>query len=90
MRTDTAALQPPGDGPAPARACYGAADDDGVLSLDEFRRLCAQYAPDLNDAEVQAGFKLLDANSDGQVGWGGAGMKFDGNEIGKGSEGNGA
>lgn len=33
--------------------------------------LCsAKYAPELSDEEVQAGYKLLDANSDGQVGVG--------------------
>ncbi|PSC75550.1 calcium sensor EFh [Micractinium conductrix] len=43
------------------------ADDNGVLSLDEFQRLCAQYAPELSAAEIKAGLQLLDTNQDGQI-----------------------
>lgn len=44
------------------------ADDDGVLNEDEFRRLCATYAPELNTAEeVSAALKLIDTNKDGTI-----------------------
>ncbi|KAL4428570.1 hypothetical protein ABPG77_008882 [Micractinium sp. CCAP 211/92] len=43
------------------------ADDNGVLSLDEFQRLCAQFAPELTAAEVKAGLEILDSNKDGQI-----------------------
>lgn len=39
-------------------------DENGYLSLDEFQRLCARYAPDLSTEEVKAGMEMLDANSD--------------------------
>lgn len=49
--------------------CFTAydADDNGVLSLDEFQRLCAQFAPELSAAEVKAGLQILDSNKDGQI-----------------------
>ncbi|GAB4816578.1 hypothetical protein N2152v2_003624 [Parachlorella kessleri] len=42
-------------------------NDDGVISLDEFKRLCADFAPELSEAEVQTGFKVLDVNQDNQI-----------------------
>ena len=43
------------------------ADDNGLLSLDEFQRLCAKYAPELSAAEVKAALGVLDTNKDGSV-----------------------
>ena len=43
------------------------ADDNGLLSLDEFQRLCAKYAPELSAAEVKAALSVLDTNKDGSV-----------------------
>eukprot|EP00887_Chlorella_sp_A99_P004440 scaffold30.g4440.t1 len=50
-------------------AVFAAVDtnDDGVLSDDEFRRLCNKYAPGLSDAEVKAALAILDKNSDGRI-----------------------
>lgn len=42
-------------------------NDDGVLNLDEFRKMCGKYAPDLSDAEVEAGLKLLDKDGSGSI-----------------------
>lgn len=42
-------------------------DENGVLSLDEFQRLCAKYAPELTSVEVKAGFQILDSNKDGTI-----------------------
>ncbi|KAL4860223.1 hypothetical protein ACK3TF_000410 [Chlorella vulgaris] len=42
-------------------------DENGVLSLDEFQRLCARYASDLSAAEVKAALALLDDNKDGKI-----------------------
>ena len=44
------------------------ANDDGVLSEDEFRKLCSQYAPELNTPEeVKAALEKIDTNKDGSV-----------------------
>ncbi len=43
------------------------ANDDGVLSADEFRRLCGRLAPELDDAGVAAALELIDTNKDGSV-----------------------
>ena len=40
-------------------------NDDGFISLDEFRRLCAEQGTELSGPEVQAAFDLLDVG-----GWG--------------------
>ncbi|KAI3439055.1 hypothetical protein D9Q98_001465 [Chlorella vulgaris] len=42
-------------------------DENGVLSLDEFQRLCARYASELSAAEVKAALALLDDNKDGKI-----------------------
>jgi hypothetical protein len=43
-------------------------DDDGVLSEDEFRKLCSQYAAELNTPEeVKAAFEQIDTNNDGSI-----------------------
>jgi Ca2+-binding EF-hand superfamily protein len=43
-------------------------NDDGVLSEDEFRKLCSQYAPELNTAEeVKAALQTIDTNKDGSI-----------------------
>jgi hypothetical protein len=43
-------------------------NDDGVLSEDEFRHLCGQYAPELTTAEeVKAALKTIDTNKDGSI-----------------------
>jgi hypothetical protein len=51
---------------AVAFACADA-NDDGVLSADEFRRLCGRLAPELDDAGVAAALELIDTNRDGSV-----------------------
>jgi len=43
-------------------------NDDGVLSEDEFRRLCDQYAPELKTAgEVKAALEKIDTKKDGSI-----------------------
>lgn len=43
-------------------------NDDGVLSEDEFKKLCSQYAPELNTAEeVKAALEKIDTNKDGSI-----------------------
>lgn len=42
------------------------ADDNGVLSLDEFQRLCARYT-ELSGDEVKAALAILDTNKDGSI-----------------------
>ncbi|KAL4522242.1 hypothetical protein Ndes2437B_g07978 [Nannochloris sp. 'desiccata'] len=43
-------------------------NDDGVLSEDEFRKLCNQFAPELNTAEeVKAALAKIDTNKDGSI-----------------------
>jgi calmodulin len=43
------------------------ANDDGVLSEDEFRRLCGGYAPDLSTPEIKAALECIDSNKDGSI-----------------------
>lgn len=43
------------------------ADDNGLLSLEEFQRLCREYAPELSPAEIKAGLEILDTNMDGSI-----------------------
>jgi Ca2+-binding EF-hand superfamily protein len=45
------------------------ADDDGVLTVDEFTKLCNQYtsAGELSDAEIRAALDFLDTNKDGSL-----------------------
>jgi len=45
------------------------ADDDGVLNEDEFRKVCAKFAPDVlnSDAEIKAALALIDTNKDGTI-----------------------
>lgn len=41
---------------------------DGVLSGDEFRRLCGEYAPELaTPAELAAALQVIDTNRDGTI-----------------------
>ena len=43
-------------------------NDDGVLSLDEFKKLCVDFAPELNsDAEIAAAMAVVDSNKDGSI-----------------------
>lgn len=50
-----------------ARSVKYFADDDGVLSQDEFRKLCAEFAPDLSNEEMKAALQLIDTNKDGFI-----------------------
>lgn len=44
------------------------ANEDGVLSEDEFRKLCAQFAPELTTPEeVKAALEVIDTNKDGSI-----------------------
>ena len=45
-------------------------NDDGVLQLDEFKKMCGKYAPDLSDVEVEAGLKILDKDGSGNISFG--------------------
>ncbi|KAL4858797.1 Calmodulin-4 [Chlorella vulgaris] len=53
-------------------AVFGRYDlnDDGYLSLDEFKRLCAENSADLSEPEVKAAFDLLDTDKSGAVDFG--------------------
>ncbi|KFM23111.1 Calmodulin-4 [Auxenochlorella protothecoides] len=45
-------------------------NDDGVLSVDEFRGLCSRYGSTLSQEEVKAALDLLDTNKDGRIQFG--------------------
>ncbi|PSC70922.1 neo-calmodulin-like isoform X1 [Micractinium conductrix] len=45
-------------------------NDDGFISLDEFRRLCAEQGTELSGPEVQAAFDLLDVDKSGALDFG--------------------
>ncbi|KAI8113161.1 hypothetical protein M9435_003166 [Picochlorum sp. BPE23] len=43
-------------------------NDDGVISRDEFRKLCADFSPEIESAaEVDAAIRLIDTNKDGSI-----------------------
>ena len=43
-------------------------NDDGVISKDEFKKLCAEFSPEIqSDAEVSAALMLIDTNKDGTI-----------------------
>lgn len=42
-------------------------NDDGVINLDEFKQVCAKYAPELTDEEVSAALMLLDKDKSGSI-----------------------
>ena len=43
-------------------------NDDGVISREEFKKLCAQYSPEIDtDAEIDTAIKLIDTNKDGTI-----------------------
>ncbi|GAB4818851.1 hypothetical protein N2152v2_005897 [Parachlorella kessleri] len=53
-----------------ATFCQFDTNDDGVLDLSEFRRLCGQAAPQLSSEEVEAALNVLDTNSSGTIDFG--------------------
>ena len=42
-------------------------DENGVLSMDEFERLCGRFAPELSAAEVKAALQVIDTNKNGTI-----------------------
>jgi len=39
-----------------------------VISVDEFKKLCGNYAPQLSsDAEIKAALAVIDTNKDGSI-----------------------
>lgn len=43
------------------------ADNDGVLSEDEFRKLCSELSIELNEQEIKVALELIDTNKDGTI-----------------------
>lgn len=43
-------------------------NDDGVISRDEFKRLCAEYSPEIqSETEISAALSIIDTNKDGTI-----------------------
>jgi hypothetical protein len=43
-------------------------NDDGVISRDEFKKICAQFSPEIqSDAEISAALSIIDTNKDGTI-----------------------
>jgi hypothetical protein len=42
-------------------------DDDGAVDKEDFKKLCARFAPQLSAEEADAAMTVLDANSDGVI-----------------------
>lgn len=43
-------------------------NDDGVINKDEFKKLCAEYSPEIqSDAEISAALSIIDTNKDGTI-----------------------
>lgn len=42
-------------------------DNDGVLSVDEFRKLCSELSTDLNEQEIRVALDFIDTNKDGSI-----------------------